>query len=230
MLAAPDLVVAAQSWSKAFGSGQWPKVSALLRIRQLPDGQAVFLAGDPPDGLYGVLAGQVRLVTRFAAGQHLLNHVARPGDWFGEISTLDVRPRFNDAICAGPVKVAWLSQRHADALMQEDAAFVRALSSLATRRHRSAVAFAGRVLTQPMDAQIAYALLSLTRRTPAEGAPNLALRQEDLAAMVGVSRQTVARHLRRLSDKGILILGYRTIAVRDRIALQTMAGRQLSTP
>lgn len=198
------------------------RLLGLIVARDLEDGRVIFRAGDPPDGLYGVLAGQVRLVMLFPAGQQLLNHVAEAGDWFGEISTLDGRPRLNDAICTGPTRIAHLPQADAERVMHDDPTFVRAMARLASRRHRAAMAFAGRALTQPLSAQIAYALLSLARKHGG-GEHDLDFRQEDIANIVGTSRQTVANHLRRLSDRGLISLGYRAIRILDLAALRAEA-------
>lgn len=200
------------------------RLISLLRFRDLRAGQAVFRTGDPPDGLYGLMRGQVRLVLHYPSGQTHLNHVAEQGDWFGEISTLDGRPRLNDAICARPTRLAHLPQAAAEQLMASEPGFVRAVARLAARHHRAAVAFAGRAITLPVSAQVAYALLSLVRKARRQGAePILAVRQEDVASMVGASRQTVAAQLRRLSDQGVIALGYRAITVRDSEALEAAA-------
>ena len=220
---APSSLADENPWLLTFPPDLRRRLLALIRVRDLDDGRVIFRADDPPDGLYGVLRGRVRLMMRFPHGQQLLNHVAEAGDWFGEISTLDGRPRLNDAICAAPTRIAHLPQADADRVMQDDPAFVRAMARLASRRHRAAMAFAARALTQPLNAQIAYALLSLARKQ--EGREyDLDLRQEDVASIVGSSRQTVAIHLRRLSARGLIALGYRSIRILDRPALQAEAG------
>lgn len=209
-------------WLASFPADLRSRFLSSIRVRDLDDGRSIFRTGDPPDGLYGVVRGQVRLVMRFPGGQQLLNHVAEAGDWFGEISTLDGRPRLNDAICTGPTRIAHLPQADAERVMRDDPTFVRAMARLASRRHRAAMAFAGRTLTQPLSAQIAYALLSLTRKQ-GRAEHDLALRHEDVASIVGTSRQTVAVHLRRLGDRGLVALGYRSIRILDLAALKAEA-------
>lgn len=215
---------ASDDWLDLFSPSLRARLVGRLRFRDLRKGQAVFRAGDPPDGLYGLLRGQVRLVLHFSSGHAHLNHVAERGDWFGEISTLDGRPRLNDAICARPSRIAHLPQADAELLMSGDAEFLRTMARLAARHHRAAVAFACRTMTLPVGAQVAYALLSLARKARRQGAPAvLAIRQEDLASMVGASRQTVAVQLRRMSDRGVVALGYGSITIRDLPALATEA-------
>ncbi|MGA0607394.1 Crp/Fnr family transcriptional regulator [Phenylobacterium sp. VNQ135] len=200
------------------------RLASAARLRELKDGEAVFRAGDPPDGLFGVIDGQVRLILHSAAGQPLLNHLAEAGDWFGEISTLDRQPRLNEAICSGPTRIAHVRQDEAERLMREEPEILRALATLAARHHRAAVAFAARALMQPLGAQVAYALLSLARKARRrDGSGRLYVRQEDVASMLGVSRQAVAVQLRSLRDRGAIALGYGAIEVRDQARLEAAA-------
>jgi CRP-like cAMP-binding protein len=159
-------------------------------------------------------------------GQLLLNHVADADEWFGEASTLDGKPRFNDAVCAGPVLLAHLPQIDAQRLLREEVGFAHALGVLAARHQRGSMTFAARALSQPVSVQLACALANLARRTPRrpKGA-TIQLRQEDLANLVGVSRQTIAPLLRDLQIRGIIRLGYGYIEVLDRAGLEVEAGR-----
>jgi CRP-like cAMP-binding protein len=196
------------------------------KVRQLNDGDVVFRTGEKSDGLYGVIKGQVRLTMTMQTGQLLLNHVADAGEWFGEASTLDGKPRFNDAVCAGPALLAHMSQIDAQRLLKENVGFAHALAVLAARHQRGSMTFAARALSQPVSVQLACALANLARRTSRgpKGA-TIPLRQEDLANLVGVSRQTVAPLLRNLQIRGIIRLGYGYVEVLDRPALEREAGR-----
>ena len=200
-----------------------------LQARELTKGSHVYLTGDAPNGFFGVLSGQVRLSTQFKSGRSLLNHMAEPGDWFGETSTLDGRPRINDAVCAGPVMLACLPHAAAQELLRTEVEFARALGALASRHHRSAMAFAARALSQPVSAQLAHVLLSLERRAAAagQGGAALKLRQEDLANMIGLSRQTVAPLLQKMQNQTIVRLGYGAITILDHPALEREAQRTL---
>jgi CRP/FNR family cyclic AMP-dependent transcriptional regulator len=207
-----------------------PKLRSLIadnvQILEMQDGDVVHRTGDEPEGFYGVISGQVRITMNFENGQVLLIHVADPGAWFGEASTLDKRPRFNDAVCVGPTRLARLSQAAADKLLRQEPDFIAAVAVLCCRHYRSTMAFTARALTQPVSAQIAYALLSLVRRSPEVAYPmTLPLRQEDLANIVGVSRQTVAPLLKTFQASGIIELGYGSITVLDEVALTAQARR-----
>jgi CRP-like cAMP-binding protein len=199
-----------------------------LVVRHLADGDAVYRAADPPDGIYGVISGQARIASHASNGKLLLNLVVAPGDWFGEIAVLDNKPRFHDVFVRGRTRIAHLPQVETARLLQTEVAFVRALAVLACRHHRGAMNFALRALTRPVAARLAYALLSIVRHRESGGGSltgpmALPLRQEDLANIVGMSRQTVAPLLRRLQEKGVVSLGYGSITVLDRNALVTEA-------
>jgi CRP-like cAMP-binding protein len=201
-------------------------ICGMVQIREFGDGETIYRAGDEPDGLFGVLEGQIRLTIYAPSGKLLLNAVAETGDWIGENSTLSCRPRLHDAISAGQTKVAHMSQGDAWRLINKDIDFVRALAILASRHQRGAITFASRTLTQPVSAQVAFSLLRIARNAPLQGSPAvLAMRQEDLANSIGVTRQTVSPVLRRLQARGVIRLGYGVIEVLDRAALEDEAQR-----
>lgn len=213
--------MAESRWLASLDARTRELISAHARTREFNEGEVVFRKGDQPDGLYGVLEGQVRLAVTIQTGQQVLNYVADAGDWFGGVSTLDGKPRLNDAICAGPVKLAYLSQADTQRLLQQEPGFAHAVGILVSRLHRAAMSFAIRALTQPVSAQIAYSILSLARKKGRRRAgATLAIRQEDLANMVGVSRQTIAPLLRSLQERGVITLGYGSITVLDPKALE----------
>ncbi|MGH1560429.1 Crp/Fnr family transcriptional regulator [Caulobacter segnis] len=71
------------------------------RSRAFEPGALIYGIGDPPNGLWAVVEGQVRLKGYPAAGLEFLAMVLRPGTWFGEVSTLDGGPRPYDASALG---------------------------------------------------------------------------------------------------------------------------------
>ena len=91
--------------------------------------------------------------------------------------------------------------------------------SSACQHERIALEFIAQI-SMPPRSRIARLLLT---RTTAD-APDLTLRQEDIAVMLGVSRQTMSRHLADLAAAGVIRLSYGSIRVLARSALEVKAG------
>ncbi|WP_165184503.1 Crp/Fnr family transcriptional regulator [Caulobacter soli] len=182
-------------------------------VSAVPDGARLYGAGDPPNGLWAVLEGQVRLIGYPASGMEILVRILGPGVWFGELSTLDGGPRPHDAVAFGSASVLHLSPASVARLGVQDGAFYRDLGLLVCANQRTALAFIEQRAAQPVAVRLARAL---AKAADEAGSPSpLSIRQAELASVVGVSRQTLNRGLRRLEEAGVVALGYASIAILD---------------
>jgi len=86
-------------------------------------------------------------------------------------------------------------------------------------RQRSALSFMAHSIAQPIGVRLARTLAGAARSS---GGAELHVRQEDLAAMIGVSRQTINKELKALERAGMVQLAYGRIVVRDAQRLRTV--------
>lgn len=178
----------------------------------------VYATGDTSNGLWAVLEGQVRLKHYPVPGIESLALALTPGSWFGEMSTIDGGPRPHDAIAHGSVRLLHVPMAAFLRIAGEIPLLYHDLGKLVCRHERIALEFITQ-MSMPLRSRIARLLL--TRTSP--DTPDLNLRQEDLAFMLGVSRQTMNRHLWDLAGAGIICLKYRNIRVVQRPALAIRA-------
>lgn len=215
-------VLEADGWFGGVEPGRQALLLGLAQLRAAPAGMRLYSAGDPPNGLWAVLEGQVRLKGYPAPGLELLVPILRPGTWFGETSTLDGLPRPTDAIAYGPARVLHLSMTGFARAVAAAPALYRDLAVLACQHQRAALGFIAQTVAHPVRVRLALLLAGQSR----EGREPVRFRQEDLAGMIGVSRQTLNRHLNALARDGVVSLAYAEIAVRDypRLAALCPAG------
>ncbi len=216
MIAIDRALLDADRWFRSLTPERRDALLAEARVRAVPAGALIYAMGDPPNGLWAVIEGQVRLKGHPAvAGAEFLALILRPGTWFGEVSTLDGGPRPHDAAAFGPARVLHVPMaafhRAADALP----ALYHDVGRLVCQHQRIALDFITETLSLPPAARVARLLTGRGH----EDAGLLHMRQEEIAVMLGMSRQTVNRHLRNLERQGVIALGYGRIAVRDRAAL-----------
>jgi CRP/FNR family cyclic AMP-dependent transcriptional regulator len=81
-----------------------------------------YAVGDEPNGLFGVLSGEVLLSRTASGGQLGFQHVFRAGSWIGETSVLDGRPHFLDAWATGRCDLLHLSMSACQQLVQANPA------------------------------------------------------------------------------------------------------------
>lgn len=205
-----------------------PRRNVLLDAATLvsrPDGARVYATGDPGNGLWGVIEGRVRLMDYPVAGAEVLVRSLGPGAWFGELSTLDGGPRPQDAVASGKTVLLHVPQRVYDRLARTTPELHHDVALLACAHQRAALAFIGRRVVQPAPARVASALLDAVQDV---GTAPVALRQAELALIVGVSRQTLNRTLKTFERGGAIRTRYARIEILDGDALRRLGGIALS--
>ena len=186
---------------------------------RVQSGTRLYGAGDDPNGLWAVVEGQVRLVAYPASGAEILIRLLGPGVWCGELSTLDGGPRPHDAIAAGPGLAINVSPAAFSRLAEREPALWRDIALLGCVHQREALGFIGRQITQPAPVRLAEALRAACCHA---GGSATTLRQAELAAAVGVSRQTLNRHLKALERRGLVQVHYARIEILDLEGLERL--------
>lgn len=191
--------------------------ATMLRLR---DGRRLYGCGDPPNGLWCVLEGQVRLFAYPAFGEEMLFRNLGPGNWCGELSTMDGGPRPQDAVALGATVVLHIPHSAIIRLAERDATVWLDVARLGCQHQREQVAFICQRAAQPVPVRLAKALMSAANDT---GSDSPVIRQAELASFVGVSRQTLNRHLKRLEDSGIVKTAYGRVRIVDREQLAALS-------
>ena len=225
----------AEQWRSRLATGHWfshlpaPFQLSLLansRVRQLAAGEYLFKRGDPPCGLYAVLEGAVRISAVNAQGKEAVLSLVESPYWFGEICLFDSLPRTHDALAMGPCTLLQIPQGPMLEILDNYPAYWRDVALLMSHKLRLSLINIEQISLMPTSVRLAHRLLMI-----AEGYGEIAqtrrvlhLPQEDLAAMLGLSRQTINSLLKALEQQGILGLSYGAIEVLDLQRLRQAAG------
>jgi len=182
-------------------------------------GEVLFSEGEPGDSLYIVLAGKIKLGRRTADGRENLVAVMGPSDQFGELSLFDPGPR--SASVTAVTDTSFLSLSHEDLLRWLDGRPVVARGLLAqiAGRLRKANDVNADLVFSDVPGRVAKALLDLADRfgrTADDGVHvHHDLTQEELAQLVGASRETVNKALADFASRGWLRLEPRSVVIMD---------------
>ena len=228
------VIGSAESYREVLLRGRWfSSVSEETRdwligrglVREYSAGQAVFKQGDRPDGLYAVLEGAV-LLTSVEWGQEIALSRMEPPTWFGEASTFDRRPRSHLARAEEKTICLVIPADYVDQRMSEYPTFMRELAeSLASKLRLTLIGLA-EMAALPLGVRAARRLLLIAEAygERVEAAPrSISLRQEQLASMLAVSRQTVNQALKDLETRGCVRLSYGVIEIVDVDKLKAVA-------
>lgn len=198
------------AWFKSLDIELQTSVILAAKRRPLSHGAAAYRQGDASDGLYVVIDGHVRLTSYSKQGAGFLLLLAGPGDWFGEVSTLDGDPRQQDAVSDGDSLVMHLPIEALERIAETTPRLWRMVGRLASQHQRAALKYISMLVTMPAHARVLMFLHVLNDRK--FGLP-LSVTHDEIAANVGLSRQTVNAVLQRLQAQGLIQLGYRSIRI-----------------
>ena len=190
--------------------------------REYAPNAPVFVAGDPPTGQFAVLEGNVRLTSTTIGGKQVIYGLRRPGAWFGHLSVLDEKPRYQDAIATERSQLLFLSKGAFDAIVDHDPRYALDFARLICHHIRVAMDMLVEALTAPLPVRVAQALLEAADATDPKRGVATRMTQDALAAMVGVTRQSINRILKAYKAQGLIDVRYGRIIVSDPQSLNAL--------
>ncbi len=193
-------------------------LASMSRV-DLPRGEALFAEGDAGDRLFVITAGKIKLGRTSGDGRENLLTVLGPGEMFGELSLFDPGPRTATATAVSDAELVGLGHTDLQAFLTGRPEVARhLLQALARRLRRTNDSLADLVFSD-VPGRVAKALLDLSRRfgrqTDAGVLVAHDLTQEELAQLVGASRETVNKALADFASRGWLRLEARAVVLLD---------------
>jgi CRP-like cAMP-binding protein len=186
---------------------------------ELARGEILFHEGDPGDSLYVVLRGKIKLGRTSGDGRENLVAVLGPGEMFGELSLFDPGPRSAGATALVDSTLLGLSSDELTPWLATRPDVARALLRAIARRLRRTNDSMSDLVFSDVPGRVAKALLDLSARfgTPAEDGIHVAhdMTQEELAQLVGASRETVNKALADFAGRGWLRLEARAVVLTN---------------
>ena len=196
----------------------------------LSRGDALFHEGDPGDQLYVVVEGKIKLGRSSGDGRENLTAVMGPGEMFGELSLFDPGPRTSTATALTGTKLLALGHAELQPWLSARPEVARALLKAMARRLRRTNETLADLVFSDVPGRVAKALLDLSTRfgQPAgdeqEGIKvSHDLTQEELAQLVGASRETVNKALADFAQRGWIKLEARAVILLDTVRLARRA-------
>ncbi len=214
-------------------AGVQAKLRELLHARTYAAGEQIFLQGEPGAAIYLVAKGRVKISRVTAEGYESILCVRGPGEYFCPVPVLDSGAQLGTAAAMTDVTLLWAERDTFRALCEVSPELLSNVQGDCLAEVRQLLnrleAFAFRNVRE----RLAIALLNESRRQNAEGGPpgELRLTQQDLAGLVGASRESVSRTLAQLEREGVVSLKRGRVLIRDWEHLSQLAkGRAAHAP
>jgi CRP-like cAMP-binding protein len=182
-------------------------------------GQTLFKEGDAGDRLFVVVEGKLKLGTSSGDGRENLLSILGPGDMFGELSLFDPGPRTATATAVTDARVLALANDQVIGwVTAHPQVSLQLFKRLARRLRRTNEVLADLVFAD-VPGRVAKAIMDLGERFGTKKDDGLhvnhELTQEELAQLVGASRETVNKALADFAGRGWVRLEPRAVVVLD---------------
>ena len=219
----------------AINSGRWfSTLSPSLRhdilrctyVKRYKDGDLIAARGDPPEEWIACARGAVRVSSTSITGKLVTLTYVEPGIWFGDVAIFDGDRRTHDAYAHAGTTILCVARADLRKILGQHVELYDALLRLHARRIRQLFGLVEDLNTLPLRARLAKQLAHLVR---SYGVPSLSdarevriglqLAQEELAQLLGASRQRVNQELKAMERDNVIRIEPGGLVVRNREAL-----------
>lgn len=204
------------------------EILALARVRRFEAEEIIFSKGDRGDSLYAILSGRVSISTVSESGKVIILNVLQPGDVFGEIAVLDGGERTASATALEDSELIRIGRVEFIPLLQRRPLLCVRLMELLCHRLRWTSDIIEDMLFLEIPQRLAKRLLALARTEGEQVGKTIRIRlqfsQEDLAQMLGATRESINKSLRALQNGGLIDYNTGHLTLIDIPRLEEMAG------
>jgi CRP-like cAMP-binding protein len=194
---------------------EWIMASAIWK-QVTPDG-VVYLAGDEPDGLYGLAAGAVDISVPIMGSEPVSVSRGEPGFWIGEAAILAGTRRAVSVSAIQPSTLVFVPRNKLVARLRQRPEWWQPFYELSQNNTTLAINLLAEVLALSPRARIARLLLRV-----ADDSGVINGRKEDLGRLIGLPRSSFNRELKHFFAEGIIESGYTSIKILRRDALEAL--------
>jgi CRP-like cAMP-binding protein len=215
------------SWFQNLPESVIGEIVVLSKHKSLAKGQLLHAKNDPPDGLFCVISGKVRISNVNQEGKEMVLTWLEAGSWFGEISLFDNLPRTHDAHAESNTELVKLPTQAFHDLLQRHPELYPHFMVLLCQKIRATFSLIDETGGLSLRGQLAKRLLLLSnglgQSSTDSALGQIEISQESLAHMLNSSRQTVNKLLQAMQREGVLTVHYGKITILKEQCLNRMS-------
>ncbi len=191
-------------------------IRAVSVEKSFPKNAVVLTEGEIGDSLYMIQTGKVKVFIGDEDGREIILKILGPGDFFGEMSMIDKQPRSASVTTLEAATVHILSHSSFEKCVEQAPRIANMVMRVLAQRVREADRKIGTLALMDVYGRVASTLLELAVYSNGKLMVGEKLSQQDLANMVGASREMVNRILKDLADRGFITVESKSITIINR--------------
>jgi CRP/FNR family transcriptional regulator, cyclic AMP receptor protein len=178
-----------------------------------PKNTVILTEGDAGDSLFLIVQGRVKVFIGDEDGREIILKILAPGDFFGEMSMIDRQPRSASVSTLEPSVFRVLSHQAFQDCLDRTPRIGSIVMQALAKRLRDADRKISTLALMDVYGRVAATLTELAITTNGKTIVGERLSQQDIANMVGASREMVNRILKDLSERGYITVESKSITI-----------------
>jgi CRP/FNR family cyclic AMP-dependent transcriptional regulator len=184
-----------------------------IRIQQFPRSAVLITQGDLSDSLFVLLSGRLKVYIVGVNGREILLDFLEPTAAFGELSLIDGQPRSASVMTVEACRLAVLPRQHFLDCLEKHPAIAIILLKTLVQRSRGLVGRIGDMALLDVYGRVSNILLARVSKESEDAYPTLTITHQELANLVGSSREMITRILNDLKKGGFITIENRQITL-----------------
>jgi CRP/FNR family cyclic AMP-dependent transcriptional regulator len=204
------------------------EMEKITRMEEVKKRQPFYLPGDPSSNVYLLKRGRVKLANTAASGKEVTFDILEPGEVFGELEVLEGLPRETAAEALDDAMICVIRREDFDRYLTMHPNITVKLTKLIGLRLRRIQSRIEDLVFRDVPARLAHLLLELGKSDGAQEPRGIRIKakltHQEMANLIGCSRETVSATLGQFRDEGLLQLDGRTMTILDPKGLSRLLG------
>ncbi len=183
------------------------KIAKVAERKRVERSASIVRAGDSTDSLYILLTGRAKVTNTDEEGKEIILAWLESGEFFGEMGLIDGSPRSASVVAVEPCELLSLSKDEFQRCMRDNFQVAQKLMQILVRRLREADRKIESLALLDVYGRVARLLLDLSEMEDGRRVVKRKISKQDMARMIGASREMVSKVMRDLEMSGYIAVG-----------------------
>jgi CRP/FNR family transcriptional regulator, cyclic AMP receptor protein len=192
-------------------------LTSVVSRKGFPRGTTIIAAGDMTDSLYVIISGRLKVMMTDDDGGEVILAILSANEFFGEMGLLDDAPRSASVVAIEPCELLSLSKKDFKKCMAENFEMTMTVMRGIVKRLREADKKIGSLALMDVYGRVARLLLEMSETIDGQKVVTKKLAKQDIAKMIGASREMVSRVMKDLQTGGFIEVKGGSIFLKDNI-------------
>ena len=192
-------------------------LAALVTRKSVLRGTTIMVAGDTTDSLYIVISGRLKVMMSDAEGKEVILAILGSGEFFGEMGLIDDAPRSASVVSIESCELLCVAKRDFKRCLAENFEMSMAVMRGLVKRLREADRKINSLALLDVYGRVARLLIDMSEEVDGQKVVSKRLPKQDIAKMIGASREMVSRVMKDLQLGGFIEMRGSTIMLRESI-------------